>query len=303
MTGRTDFDADKYRREALENFPFEIQKVHGRDALKEWEKLRLVKGFYPVVIGGDHELDLLLEPFSPLEDETRRSVEAILETAEKLQHPLSLKEYVNEQEAHAKKMLETLTRRDDEQVKDGLKKEPQPPVTSPEMTEQLSEKLGADVQAFALEEFIASDPIDDDYEPEMGRWPWLKPREAGLSVAYDVLSGKPLPSVNIVLIPTDDWTEAPAYLRWGNWNDNPPPEYHVAALRSWRDRYGAELVGLSHDVMNIRVVNKPGTRDEAVELAREHYAYCSDIVDQGTGTFAPLAASLKANKWWYFWWD
>ena len=55
--------------------------------------------------------------------------------------------------------------------------------------------------------------------------------------------------------------------------------------------------------MNIRVERRPGTRDEALNLAREQYAYCNDIVDQGVGTLSTLAAELTAHDWWYFWWD
>jgi hypothetical protein len=95
----------------------------------------------------------------------------------------------------------------------------------------------------------------------------------------------------------------PAYLRWGNWNGCPAPEYHVAAFRSWRDRYGAELVGLSHDVVNIHVRRRPKTRGEALDLGRQQYLYCSDIVDQGVGTLNALAAALMEHDWWYFWWD
>jgi hypothetical protein len=52
------------------------------------------------------------------------------------------------------------------------------------------------------------------------------------------------------------------------------------------------LVGLSHDVVNIRVRRRPKTRGEALDLAREQYSYCSDIVDQGVGTLNALAAAL-----------
>jgi Domain of unknown function (DUF4253) len=79
-------------------------------------------------------------------------------------------------------------------------------------------------------------------------------------------------------------TAIPAYLRWGGWNDCPAPEYHVAAMRSWRDRYEAELVGMSSDTINLRVSRRPKTRDKALALAREHYVYCSDIIDQGVQT-------------------
>jgi len=65
----------------------------------------------------------------------------------------------------------------------------------------------------------------------------------------------------------------------------------------------AELVGLSHDVMNVRVQRRPRTREAALELAREQYVYCSDIVDQGVQTLSALAAVLMESDWWYFWWD
>ena len=55
--------------------------------------------------------------------------------------------------------------------------------------------------------------------------------------------------------------------------------------------------------MNIRVSRRPGSREEAIALARDQYHYCPDIVDQGVEAIAPLAASLKGSNWWYFWWD
>lgn len=122
-------------------------------------------------------------------------------------------------------------------------------------------------------------------------------------MTYDILTRKPLDRVFIALVPTSDGTEVPAYFRWGNWNGCPAPQFHVAALRSWRDRYGAELVSLGADVMDIRVARRPETPDAAMALAREHYEYCNDIVDQGTGTISELAAMLMDTDWWYFWWD
>jgi hypothetical protein len=109
--------------------------------------------------------------------------------------------------------------------------------------------------------------------------------------------------VKIALIPTDDPTTIPAHLRWGHWNDCPPPAHHVAALRLWRDLYGAELVGISGDVINLRVKRKPATREEALALARLQHLYCSDIIDQGVGSYRALATELMAHHWWFFWWD
>ena len=144
---------------------------------------------------------------------------------------------------------------------------------------------------------------DDNSEPPLGDWPEVSLYGSGLSVAYDIGTREPKPLVRIALIPTDDPTAIPAYMRWGNWNECAPPAYHVAALRAWRDKYGAELIGLSADVINLRVARNPATREEALELARAQYAYCNDIVDQGVRTLQKLAAGLMESEWWFFWWD
>ena len=140
-------------------------------------------------------------------------------------------------------------------------------------------------------------------EAPLGDWPAESSYGSGLSVAYDFSTRQPRSTVHIALIPTDDPTAIPAYMRYGNWNDCPPPAYHVAALRAWRDLYGAELIGLGADTMNLLVSRKPATREEALELARAQYAYCSDIIDQGVGSYRALAAGLMASDWWSFWWD
>jgi hypothetical protein len=124
--------------------------------------------------------------------------------------------------------------------------------------------------------------------PALGQWP---------------ASPNALPKLYIGVVPTDDWTTLPAYLRWGGWNECPAPEHHVAALRRWRDRYGAELIGISSDVINVRVATRPKTRKDALALAHEHHIYCSDVINQGVYTYRAHAADLMANDWWNFWWD
>lgn len=157
------------------------------------------------------------------------------------------------------------------------------------------------------EELLAR--TDEERLPEadkpalIGKWPDVPPAESGLTVTGDIVTGKPFDRVHILLIPTADGAEVPAYLRWGNWNDCPHPALHVALLRSWNARFGAELVGLSGDVLNIRAKRRPATREEALALAWEQYLYCADIVEQGVETTSALAAALMETDWWFFWWD
>jgi hypothetical protein len=145
---------------------------------------------------------------------------------------------------------------------------------------------------------------DEDLRAPVGQWRDASAGDVpGLMVATDIQSGRPFDQVNILLIPASASWEVPAHLRWGDWNACPPPEYHIAALRSWHRRCGAELVGINGDSMNLRVSKRPDTRDEALALAREMYRYCPDIVDQGVGTLSGLAAVLMVSDWWFFWWD
>jgi len=146
----------------------------------------------------------------------------------------------------------------------------------------------------------------EDLRAPLGDWPTLVGDHApdvGPSIANDLMTGAPHDRVHILLLPAGHGWEAPAYLRWGNWNACPPPEYHVAALRDWNRRYGAELVAVNGDMMNVRVRTRPRDRAEAVALARDMYGYCPDIIDQGAGSISSLAAGLMESDWWYFWWD
>jgi hypothetical protein len=95
----------------------------------------------------------------------------------------------------------------------------------------------------------------------------------------------------------------PALLGFGGWNSSPAPEEHVALLKYWNEKYGADIITVTNDTIECTVSRPPATREQALELAREQFIYCSDIVYQGTETLSALAASLQRGKTWFFWWD
>lgn len=107
----------------------------------------------------------------------------------------------------------------------------------------------------------------------------------------------------LLLIPDLDETTAPAYLRYGNWNEYPRVEEHVAILRYWRARREATLVAITFDTVEFSL---PGYEDDAalaIEVAREHFSYCPDRVLQGAGSIQQLAQNLVVDNTWFFWWD
>lgn len=155
------------------------------------------------------------------------------------------------------------------------------------------------------EELDGGNPLEIITNEILGDWDDndIFPSES-FSIPYDgIPGGQPLELVEIALIPTQTCWHVPAYLNFGNWNSCPIPEEHVCLMKRWHDLYGAEVVGITHDVVEMRVNKPPLNRDDALSLAKEQYLYCNDIVDQCTQTLSVLVATLVEGSVWYFWWD
>ena len=105
-------------------------------------------------------------------------------------------------------------------------------------------------------------------------------------------------------VPTKNPWELVAYVPFGGWNECPEVEQMLAICKYWYQKYGAVPVTISHDVLEMAVPS-PVVASDALELAKEHYAFTPDRVDQGTRTetLSEVAECLKVSKIWYFWWD
>lgn len=145
-----------------------------------------------------------------------------------------------------------------------------------------------------------------DEEPELfedihGEWPEASAPSHGYASLEYSHTAEASPKVPIALVPTTQGWQVPAYLRFDTWDC--PPEVHAAVLRQWGERYGAELVALLPDLIEMHIRRPPDTASEALQLANEQYIYCNDTVVQGTQTIEALAATLLGGTTWFFWWD
>ena len=77
----------------------------------------------------------------------------------------------------------------------------------------------------------------------------------------------------------------------------------ACVLRSWEDRFGARLVRLGFDAMDLLVERPLPSYQAALGVAAEHFAFCPDNIYQGEGSIRRYAASLSGTAIWSFWWD
>ncbi len=105
-------------------------------------------------------------------------------------------------------------------------------------------------------------------------------------------------------VPTKNPWEVVAYVPFGGWNDCPDVEDMTAICKYWYLKYGAVPVIITHDTLEMRLPSQVIER-EIVDVAKEHYAFCNDRVDQctSTGTLGEVADCIRQSKIWYFWWD
>lgn len=167
------------------------------------------------------------------------------------------------------------------------------------------EELIRAANAFDVESWVKDRLEEDDQviEEVWGSWPTGTLEPGSISAHLDILSKKPRSEVHLAKVPTTTNWESPIYVGMGGWNDCPSPEIISAVSKRWHERFGAEIASITSDVMEFNVARPPATRDAALELAKEQYAFCSDIVHQGVGDISTLAAALHNSNYWYFWWD
>ncbi len=160
-----------------------------------------------------------------------------------------------------------------------------------------------DLQKWMAERRAEAEEYEFSPEDTLGTWPGEVAEKGSVSLHRDVLTGKIKPEVFLGNALIKEPWHLPAVLKYGAWNDCPESEVHCAFFRKWQTEFGAQIVGMSGDVVECVVTNPPLDEATAIELAWQQYWYCPDIVEQGCGSVSNLAATLLNSPYWYFWWD
>ncbi len=144
-------------------------------------------------------------------------------------------------------------------------------------------------------------PIDDCTAP-FGDWfPGLlaRPRVPvvrAVAVATQAVACEVEPAAVVrVTRPAD----VPAAIGWAG--AGPDPVGISAVLRSWEERFGALLVGITADELRLAVAAPPRTHHECLALAAEHVALCREIL--ATDTLRGYARCLRDARGWRLRWE
>lgn len=149
----------------------------------------------------------------------------------------------------------------------------------------------------------------EDYDDVVARQEMLGEKDNGEEISelcsFMAFDGSGMEETILFEIPVKNPWEVIAWLPMGGWNECPEPSEMMEVCRYWYKQYGAVVAAVTHDVLEMAVEKPVSDEEQAWKLAKEHYAFCPDRVDQGTetGTIGEVADCLSKSKYWYFWWD
>jgi len=87
----------------------------------------------------------------------------------------------------------------------------------------------------------------------------------------------------------------------GNYHETAAPL--TAVLRSWEERFGATVMHVGFDTVDLLVERPAPSQQAALAVAAEHFAFCMDNIYQGVGSISEYARELTGATRWSFWWD
>ena len=123
---------------------------------------------------------------------------------------------------------------------------------------------------------------------------------AGLEQAVASLTGPMRIGLAVASRPADTLVS----IGWqGAMNYHRTPAPLTVVLRSWEDRFGATVMHVGFDTIDLLVERPALSQQAALAVAAEHFAFCMDNIYQGAGSISQYARQLTGSTRWSFWWD
>jgi Domain of unknown function (DUF4253) len=117
-----------------------------------------------------------------------------------------------------------------------------------------------------------------------------------------------LPPARIGLIPAPRPADAIPVIGWSPFDPRcyplPNPLWIAAVLRSWEDRFSAQLLTVGHGAkIQLLVKRPPRDRNAAQHVAAEHFVFCDECAGRGLRDISDISAAIINAPIWTFWWD
>ncbi len=164
-------------------------------------------------------------------------------------------------------------------------------------------KSGEELLKERFDEYM-DETNETDMEEFVGEFDEAEPTAVDSYSAFLNFRSEGITETMLLKVPTTKPWEIVAYVPFGGWNECPEVKEMMAVCKYWFEKYGAIPVTITHDVMEMRLP-APIARKDAMQVAREHFAFTPDRVYQctATSTLSELASCIAASEIWYFWWD
>jgi Domain of unknown function (DUF4253) len=106
------------------------------------------------------------------------------------------------------------------------------------------------------------------------------------------------------LVSVERPADAPAVLGWTGMSKSTDQVAEISAvLRSWEDRFGAALIVLGFDELELSVAGPPRNQGRALILAAEHRSFSVRSFSGQPGNLREYASGLLHRRHWRFSWD
>ncbi|RCW38810.1 uncharacterized protein DUF4253 [Halopolyspora algeriensis] len=125
----------------------------------------------------------------------------------------------------------------------------------------------------------------------------------------DILANQQIPrfiddETRLALVPVQRGADVLTVLGWSGAANHVSRTAGLSAmLRSWEERFGARVLRLGPDRLDISVAAPPHDTEHAAAVAAEHWTFAPDRVMQESGSIAAHAKEIRGRRSWSFWWE
>jgi hypothetical protein len=105
--------------------------------------------------------------------------------------------------------------------------------------------------------------------------PWIDPDVLADEIAEHMVAAEP---ARIALVPTARSADLIGLTGWSATDyESYSPGALSAVLRTWHERFGAQVIGVGRGTLWVSVAAPPTTLEHAVHVAAEHFSYCPEV--------------------------